>query len=160
MSDYFATPWIVSLQAPLSTGFSRQEYWSELSCTSSGYFLDPHIEPLRKPLLFRSLQSQLCPTLCDPMNRSTPGLPVHYQLPEITQVHVHRVGDSIQPSYPLSSASPPALNLSQHQGLFKWVSSSHQVAKVLEFHYYVLICFQLKLKIIKHSLSCWSYRIF
>ena len=65
--------------------------------------------------------------------RSTPGLPVHHQLSESTQTHVHRVSDAIQPSYPLSSPSPPALNLSQHQGLFQWVSSSHQVAKVLEF---------------------------
>ena len=62
-----------------------------------------------------------------------PGLPVHHQLPEFTQTHVHRVGDAIQPSYPLLSPSPPALNLSQHQGLFKRVSSSHQMAKVLEF---------------------------
>ena len=66
------------------------------------------------------------------MNRSTPGLPVHHQLLEFTQTHVHWVGDAIQPSPPLSSPSPPAFNLSQHQGLFKWVSSSHQVAKVLE----------------------------
>ena len=64
------------------------------------------------------------------MNRSTPGLPVHHQLPEFTQTHVHWVGDAIQQSHPLSSPSPPDLNLSQHQGLFKWVSSSHQVAKV------------------------------
>ena len=71
--------------------------------------------------------------LCDPMVRSTPGLPVHHQLPEFTQTHVHWVGDAIQPCHPLSSPSPPALNLSQHQGLFPWVSSSHQVAKVLEF---------------------------
>ena len=76
--------------------------------------------------------TQLCPTLCDPMNRSTPGLTVHHQLPEFTQTHVHRVGDAIQPSHPLSSPSP-APNPSQHQGLFQWVSSSHQVAKVLEF---------------------------
>ena len=75
--------------------------------------------------------TQWCPTLCDPMNHSTPGLPVHRQLPESTQTHVHWVGDAIQPSHPLSSPSPPALNLSQH--LFKWVSSLHQVAKVLEF---------------------------
>ena len=68
-----------------------------------------------------------------PMNRSMPGLPVHYQLPEFTQTHVHRVGDAIQPSHPLSSPSPPAPNPSKHQGLFQWVSSSHQVAKVLEF---------------------------
>ena len=72
---------------------------------------------------------QSCPTLCDARNRSTPGLPVHHQLPESTQTHVHWVGDAIQPSHPLLSPSPPALNLSQHQGLFKWVSSSHQVAK-------------------------------
>ena len=75
---------------------------------------------------------QSCPTLCDPMDCSTPGLHVHHQLPEFTQTHIHWVGDTIQPSYPLSSPSPPAFNLSQHQGLFKWVSSSHQVAKVLE----------------------------
>ena len=67
------------------------------------------------------------------MDCSMPGLPIHQQLPEFTQTHVHRVSDAIQPSHPLSSPSPPALNLSQHQGLFKWVSSSHQVAKVLEF---------------------------
>ena len=77
---------------------------------------------------------QSCPTLCDPMNCSTPGLPVYHQLLESTQTHVHRVGDAIQPSHPLSSPSPHAFNLlSQHQGLFKWVSSPHQVAKVLEF---------------------------
>ena len=85
----------------------------------------------------RSIQfssaAQLCPTLCDPMDCSMPGLPVHHQLLEFTQTHVHRVGDAIQPSHPLSSPSPPAFNLSQHQGLFKWISSSRQVAKVLEF---------------------------
>ena len=77
--------------------------------------------------------AQSCLTLCNPMNRSTPGLSVHHQLPESTQTHVHWVDDAIQPSHPLSSPSPPALYLSQHQGLFKWVSSSHQVAKLLEF---------------------------
>ena len=76
--------------------------------------------------------TQSCPTLCNPMNRSTPGLPVHHQFPEFTQTHVHQVSDAIQLSHPLSSPSPPALSLPQHQGLFKWVSSSHQVAKVLE----------------------------
>ena len=75
--------------------------------------------------------SQSCPTLCCPMNRSTPGVPVPHQLPESTQTHVHWVGDAIQSSHPLSSPSPPALNHSQHQGLFQWVSSSHQVAKIL-----------------------------
>ena len=77
--------------------------------------------------------AQLCPTLCDPMNFSTPGLPVHHQLPEFTQTHIHRVSDAIQPSHPLSSPSPPVPNPSQHQGLFQWVNSSHEVAKVLEF---------------------------
>ena len=77
--------------------------------------------------------AQSCPTVCDPMNRSTPGLPVHDQLPEFTQTHVHRVSDAIQPSHPLSSPSPPAPNPSQHQSLFQWVNSSHEVAKVLEF---------------------------
>ena len=67
------------------------------------------------------------------MNRSTPGLAVHHQLPESTQTHVHQVGDAIEPSHPLLSPSPPALNLSQHQVLFKQVSSSNQVAEVLEF---------------------------
>ena len=76
---------------------------------------------------------QSCLTLCDPMNGSTPGLPVHHHLPEFTQTHVHWVGDAIQPSHPLLSPSPPAPNLFQLQGLFNWVSSLHQVAKVLEF---------------------------
>ena len=77
--------------------------------------------------------AQWCPTLCNPMNRSTPGLPVHHQLPEFTQTQVHWVSDAIQPSHPLSSPSPPAPNPSQHQSLFQWVNSSHEVAKVLEF---------------------------
>ena len=63
--------------------------------------------------------AQSCPTLCDPMNRSTPGLPAHHQLPEFTQTHVHRVSDAIQPSHSLSSPSPPTPNPSQHQGLFQ-----------------------------------------
>ena len=77
--------------------------------------------------------AQSCQTLYDPMNRSMPGLPIHHQLPEFTQSHVHWVGDAIQPSHPLSSPSPLATNPSQHQSLFQWVNSSHEVAKVLEF---------------------------
>ena len=77
--------------------------------------------------------TQSCLTLCNPMDCSTPSFPVHHQLPEFTQTHVHWVGDAIQPSHPLLFPSPPAFNLSQHQGLFKRVSSSHHVAKVLEF---------------------------
>ena len=84
-----------------------------------------------------------CLTLCDTMNHSTPGLPVHHQLPESTQTHVHWVSDAIQPSHPLSSPSPPALNLSQHQRLFQWVISSHQVATVLDFQLLHLISFRM-----------------
>ena len=95
---------------------------SELGCLDSEFALQ-----------FSSV-AQSCLTLCDPMSHSTPGLPVHHQLPEFTQTHVHPVGDAIQPSHPLSSPSPPAPNPSQYQGLFQWVNSSHEVAKVLEFH--------------------------
>ena len=77
--------------------------------------------------------AQSGPTLCNPMNRSTPVLPVHHKLPEFTQTHAHWVGDAIQPSHPLSSPSSPAPNPSQHQGLFQWVNCLHEVAKVLEF---------------------------
>ena len=90
--------------------------------------------------LFSSV-AQSCPTLCDPMDCSMPGFPVHHQLPELTQTHVHRVGDAIQASHPLLSPSPPACNLSQHQGLFKWVSSSHQVAKVLELQHLIKLIY-------------------
>ena len=89
-------------------------------------FLFPH------SVQFSSV-AQSCPTLCSPMNCSTSGLPVHHQFREFTETHVHRVGDAIQPSHPLSSPSPPAPNPSQHQSLFHWVNSSHEVAKVLEF---------------------------
>ena len=88
---------------------------------------------LAPPLSQFSSLTQLCPTLCDPMDCSTPGLPVHHQLLELAQTHVHWVSDAIQPSHPLSSLSSPTFNLSQHQGLFKWVSSLHKVSKVLEF---------------------------
>ena len=77
--------------------------------------------------------TQSCPTLCEPMNHSTPGLPVNHQLPEFTQTHVHQVSDAIQLFHPLSSPSPPALNASHHQSLFQWVNSLHEVAKVKEF---------------------------
>ena len=148
-----STPWTIAHQAPLSMGFSRQEYWSGLPFPSPGDLANPGIKPRSPALqaddllteLWRkssidiwywhqfSWLTQLCPTLFDPRNCSTPGLPVHHQLLEFTQTHVHRVGDAIQPSHPLSSPSPPALNPSQHQSLFQWVNSSHEVAKVLEF---------------------------
>ena len=126
--------------SPVSLG-----YWSVLSYPPPGDLFNQwsnlcvllllHWEagslPLEPPQF--SSVAQSCPTLCDPMNRSMPRLPVHHQLPEFTQTHVHRVGDAIQPSHRLSSPSPPAPNPSQHQGLFQWVNSSHEVAKVLEF---------------------------
>ena len=89
--------------------------------------------------------AQSCPTLCDLKDCSTPGLLVHPQLPELTQTHVHWVSDAIQPSHPLSSPSPPDFNLSQHQCLFQWVSSSHQVVKVLEFQ-------------LQHQSFQWTFR--
>ena len=89
--------------------------------------------PLGIKIHINSVQSLSRVRLCNPMDCSTPGLPVHHQLPEFTQTYVHWVGDAIQSSYPLPSPSPPAFNLSQHQGLFQWLSSSHQVAKGLEF---------------------------
>ena len=88
---------------------------------------------LQLPSVQFSSVAQSCPNLCNPMNCSMSGLPVHHQLPEFTQTHVHQVGDAIQPSHPLSSPSPPAPNPSQHQSPFQWVNSSHEVAKVLEF---------------------------
>ena len=96
-----------------------------LCCTADGHNV---VRQLYFSFQFSSV-AQLCPTLCEPMNHSTPDLPVHHQLPEFTQTRVHWVGDAIQTSHPLSSPSPPAFSLSQHQSLFTWVSSSHQVAK-------------------------------
>ena len=100
--------------------------WTELNWTEGSCNLPSII------CQFSSV-TQSCLTLCDPMNGSTPGLPVHHQLPEFTQTHVHWVGDAIQPYHPLSSSSPPASNPSKQQGLFQWINSSHEVAKVLEF---------------------------
>ena len=134
------TPWTVD-QAPLSMRFSRQEYWSGLLCPPPGDLPDPGTEPvsLTSPALAGELFStratweahlnhiisdqirsvtQSCLTICGPMNCSTPGLPVHHQLPEFTQTHIHQVSDAIQPSHPLSSPSPSAPNPSQHQSLF------------------------------------------
>ena len=110
--------------SPYIWNFLHQPYILLLKQIHSKYF---------SSVQFSSV-AQSCPTLCDPMNPSTPGLPVHHHLPEFTQTHVHRVSDAIQPSHPLSSSpSPLAPNPSQHQSLFQWVNSSHEVAKVLEF---------------------------
>ena len=109
--------------------------WIILSSYNSCEVLSPLWLFVWEVLVFSQFSSvtHSCLTLCDPMDCSTLGLPVHHQLPELAQTHVHRVGDAIQPSHPLSSLSLPTINLSQHQGLFQGVSSLHQVAKVLEF---------------------------
>ena len=94
-----------------------------------------HLQAKPDTLLLIQFSSvnQSCQNLCNPMNHSMPGLPVHHHLPESTQTHVPWVDDAIQPSHTMLSPSPPALNLSQHQGPFQWVNSLHQVAKVLEY---------------------------
>ena len=135
MSDSFATPWTIDRQAPLPMDYPGKNTGACCHFFLQGTFptqgSNPHILhwqvgslPLShlgspsKSVQFSSV-AQSCPTLCDPMNRSTPGLPVHHQLPEFTQTHVHPVSDAIQPSHPLSSPSPPAPNPSQHQSLFQ-----------------------------------------
>jgi len=113
--------------------------WTELSISVEKhywYFDRDYIELALSSvanLTIRSVLSLSHVRLCDPMDCSTPGFPVHHQLPEFTQTHVHWVCDAIQPSHPLSSPSPLSFDLSQHQGLFQWVSSSNQVAKALVF---------------------------
>ena len=119
------TPQMAAYRALPSLGFSRQEYWSGLPLPSPFVSVDRFIPQF-------SSVTQSCPTLCDPMDCSTPGFPVHHQFSELTQIHVHQVGDAIQPFHSLSSPSS-AFSLSQHQGLFQGLSSLHQVAKVLEF---------------------------
>jgi len=124
------TGWISLHFKRLSRVFSNttvqkhQFFGAQLSSQSNSH--------IHTSVQFRSV-AQSCLTLCDPMNCSVPGLPVHYQLLEFTQAHVHWVSGAIQPSHPLSSSSPPAPNPSQYQSLFQWVNSSHEVAKVLEF---------------------------
>ena len=141
--SYSATPWDspgkntgVGCHALLQGIFPTQGLIESLSLAPSHWQVTSLLlAPSGKPVMhfqFSSVQLS-CPTLCDTMNCSMPGLPVHHQLPEPTQTRVHWVDDAFQLSHPLSSPSPPALKLSQHQGLFKWVRSSHQVAKVLEF---------------------------
>ena len=151
----FATLWTVALKSPLSMLFSmRILKWAGLpflggsswprdwtyvsldSCTDRQVITSIILEAQCRKSWYNQIFSQFssvaqsCLTLCNPMNHSTPGLPVHHQLPEFIQTHAHWVGDSIKPSHPLLSPSPPALNPSQHQSLFQWVNSSHEVAKV------------------------------
>ena len=141
----FVTPWVIARLASLSMGIFQARIlewaaislsrgiWSSqprdqicVSCIPGGFFtIAPTGNTQRADLIQFSSVTQSCLTLCNSMNCSTPGLPVCHQLPELTQTHAHWVCDAIQPSHPLSSPSPPAFNLSQHQGLFQWVSSSN-----------------------------------
>ena len=123
--------------SPSSHGERQRSRW--LLHTQWGALQERRLE-----LQFSSV-TQSCLTLCNPMDCSTPGLPVHHQLPEFTQTHVHLVSEAIQPSHPLSAPSPATFSLSQHQGLFKWVSSLHQMAKVLEFQ-------------LQHQSFQWTFR--
>jgi len=111
-----------------------------LGCINSLYISDI------SPSSDISSVTQSCPTLCDPMDCSTPGFPVHHQLLELIQTHVHWVSDAIQPSHPLSPPSPPVFNLSQHRSLFKWGSSLHQLAKILKIQH-------------QHQSFQWIFRI-
>ena len=146
----FATPWTAAHQASLSFTISRNllrlmsiesvmpANWrdkgkKEISSTALKLLIPGSAAPCAAAAAAKSLQS--CPTLCDSMDCSTPVFPVHHHLLELTQTHVHWVGDVIQPSCPLLSPFPPAFNLSQHQGLLQWISSSHQVAKVFELQH-------------------------
>ena len=119
-----SSQFMISRSLKLLSLWPSENKWSNWSLYSL-------ICPISFQSIFVSVQfssvSQSCPTLCDPMNRSTPGLPVHHQLLEFTQTHVHQVDDAIQPSHPLSSPSLPAPNPSLHQSLFQWVNSSHSV---------------------------------
>ena len=111
---------------------SRLRLPSEVQTASFSLLMNVRFFSTHLLIQFSSV-TQLCRTLCNPMNCNTPGLPVPHQLPEFNRTHVHQVGNAIQPSHPLSSPSPPAPNPSQHQSLFQWVNSSYEVAKVLEF---------------------------
>ena len=124
-------PWTEKHGGLQAMGSQSRTRLSDFTCSifscSTGHFCS------RLVFFQFSSVTKSCLTLCDPMNHSTPGLPVHRQLPEFTQIHVHRVSGAIQPSHPLSSPSPPAPNPSQHLSLFQWVNSLCEVAKVLEF---------------------------
>ena len=125
-------PWTVHEKRSLA-GLRYQQKQCNTECNHKRSVWNTIIHLNLKHSVQFSSVDQWCLTLWDPMNLSTPGLPVHHQLLEFTQTHAHQVGDGFQPSHPLLSPSPPVPNPSKHQGLFQWVNSSHEVAKVLEF---------------------------
>ena len=118
---------------PFSSRSSQPRDPTQVSCIASRFFTSWATREAQLQDIQFSSVAQSCLTLCDPMDCSTPGLPVHHQLLEPTQTHVHRIPNAIPQSHSLSPLSPPTFKLSQHQNLFQWVKSSHQVPKVLEF---------------------------
>ena len=128
-------PWIKSpspTSAALQAASLPLSHWGSPKCNIENLKILKYMKMIIMCIQISSV-TQSCTTQGDLMDCSTPGFPVHHRLPELTQTHVHWVGDAIKPSHPLSSPSPPSFNLSQYRGLFKWVSSLHQVARVLEF---------------------------
>ena len=119
----------------LLQGIFPTQGWTHVSCIGRWILYHWATWESQNNIVQFSSVAQLCMILCNPMDCSMPGLPVHHQLPEFTQIHVHWVGDAIQPTHPLSPPSPPAFTLSQNEGLFKWVSSSHQVTKYCSFSF-------------------------
>ena len=120
------------IELPQSCASLGLANWSRSPSTTMCHCLRPTFGSINTLSQFSAV-TQLCPALWDLMNRSTPGFPVQHQLPESTQTHIHRVSDAIQPSYPPSSPSSPVPNPSQHQGLYQWFNSSHELVEVLEF---------------------------
>ena len=137
-AEYFWEWKVIRFQEQPGTGRTSDSGVRNLGSVSSSELivLDEGVESedFKAPCCCCSV-AKSCLTLCNPMDCSTPGFPVHHQLLELTQTHIHPIGDAIQPSHPLSSPSPPAFTLSQHWGLFQWVRPSHQVAKVLELQH-------------------------
>ena len=158
----FATPWTAAFQASLSitNSWSLLKLISIESVRPTNHLIlwHPLLLPPSKKIRLAPLNgigtfaedqfslvssvAQSCPTLCDPMNRSTPGLPVHHQLPEFTQTHVHRVGDAIQPSHPLSSPSPPAPNPSQHPWMWSLFLDSQVYSPLLQMEFLLFTLFR------------------
>ena len=133
MSIWYPCIFFCKVSVQIIFSFQNGLFDLSLSGLNFWFIFDSH-KYILDAVQFSSVQSLSHVWLfATPMNHSMPGLPVLHQLPEFTQSHVHWLGDAIQPSHPLSSPFPTALNLSKHQGLFKWVTSLHQVAKVLEF---------------------------
>ena len=129
---FLSVPWDILYFCPFTKTWNFASFFN-FNNNDKLFILGLHCSPAPNPSVQFSSVAHSCPTLWDAMDCSMSGFPVHQQLQKFTQTHIHWVSDAIQPSHPLSSPSPPTFNLSQHQSLFNWVSSSHQVAKLLVF---------------------------